>query len=996
MSGSVQKLNVTKGQGQTATVFSAANLDYIAAIYQKFLQNPSEVDSSWGAFFRELGDNAPDLMREIKGASWEMSEQKIAAVLAPSVGTEFLDEPKKEQTAKKESAKQTPAPAPAPPVQLSAVAQQEPQASSSEAIKAAAEDTARAMMLIKAYRERGHMLANLDPLNLTEEKYHPDLDPASYGFKLDDFDRTIYLGAGFGLREASLRDILARLQSVYCGTMGVEYMHIQDPTQKRWLMQRLEEGQTARLLNKAQKKSLLDRLIAAEGFETFLDKKYQGTKRFGVEGGESLIPAVEAVIAKGAELGVREVVLGMAHRGRLNMLTNVFAKPFTAMFSEFNGTPAKPDDVQGSGDVKYHMGASADREFAGHSVHLSLTANPSHLEFVDPVVVGKVRAKQVLRGDHDGSKIMPILVHGDAAVAGQGVVAETLMMSELPGYRVGGTMHIVINNQVGFTTSPQYARSGPYCTEVAKMVMAPIFHVNGDDPETVLYVAKLAAEFRQIFKKDVFIDLVCYRKQGHNEADEPAFTQPLMYKAIKQKRPVRDIYTDQLIAENMLTPDEATQMYDMFKNMLEDDFKAAQTYKPNKADMLEGDWKGIELAPNDDRRGQTAITLEMAQQIGKALTKIPAGFDLNAKIARQLEAKAKMFETGEGFDWATAEALAFGALLLEGNKIRFSGQDVRRGTFSHRHAVWRDQTNEAHYIPLNHIADKQAQLDIHDSLLSEMAVLGFEYGYSLADPHALTLWEAQFGDFVNGAQVMIDQFIASSEAKWLRMSGLVMLLPHGFEGQGPEHSSSRIERFLQLAAEDNIQVLNCSTPASYFHALRRQIRRNFRKPLVIATPKSLLRHKLCVSPLKMMTGSESFHRVLFDDVAIAPAKEIKRVVICTGKVYYDLFEEREKRGIKNVAFLRMEQLYPFPAEALAEELKKYPNADVVWCQEEPENQGAWTFVDRRIEAVLERINHKTKRVLYAGRPEAASPATGSYKQHNKEQAKLLADALVII
>lgn len=971
-----------------ANFLSAANVDYMAELYQRYLQDPSSVDDSWGQFFKDLDDKTPELAHEIKGASWALASDKITAVLG-TVANDYDVEGKPGEKGDKKG-KAAPAKADAPAATAPAPVVQQP-----ADVRRAADDTVRAINLIRAYRERGHMLADLDPLGLADQKYHPDLDPAVYGFSADDYDRTIYLGSVLGFETATLRQVLSRLQSVYCGTVGVEYMHIQDPEQKQWLMQRLEEGYDDQEVDAAEKKNLLERLIATETFETFLDKKFQGTKRFGVEGGESLIPCVETVITKGAELGVREVVLGMAHRGRLNMLTNVFMKPFTAMFSEFQGMSAKPDDVQGSGDVKYHMGTSADRQFGEHVVHLSLTANPSHLEFVDAVVVGKVRAKQTLRGDMDGIKTMPIMIHGDAAVAGQGIVPEVLMMSELPGYKVGGSMHIVVNNQVGFTTSPKFARSGPYCTEVAKMIMAPIFHVNGDDPEAVIFVARLATEFRQLFKKDVFIDLVCYRKQGHNESDEPAFTQPLMYKAIKQKRGVREMYAEQLANEGVVDAEASEQLLQAFKDHLEEEFKAAQSYKPNRADMLEGDWKGLELAPNDDRRGQTAITEDMARQIGRAITTIPAGFELNSKIARQLDAKAKMFETGQGFDWATAEALAFGSLLLDGNKIRFTGQDVGRGTFSHRHAVWRDQANEANYVPLNRISDGQARLEIHDSPLSEMGVLGFEYGYSLSDPHALTVWEAQFGDFVNGAQVMIDQFIASAESKWLRMSGLVMLLPHGYEGQGPEHSSARPERFLQLCAEDNMQILNCSTPASYFHALRRQLKRNFRKPLIIMTPKSLLRHKLCVSPLSMMTGSETFHRVLPDDTKLVAADKVRRVVLCTGKVYYDLLEEREKRGINDIAIVRVEQLYPFPEKSITAALKDYKNADFVWCQEEPRNQGYWFFVDRRIEDALIGLKHKNSRVKYAGRADAAAPATGSYKTHNAELAAFLNDALTV-
>lgn len=757
-------------------------------------------------------------------------------------------------------------------------------------------------------------------------------------------------------------------------------------------MERLEHKKHAPAFKADDKKNFLRRLTAAEGFETFAQMKYTGTKRFGVDGAESVIPAIEEIISCGAGLGVEEAVIGMAHRGRLNVLTNVLGKSFTAMFSEFQGTPAKPDDVQGSGDVKYHMGASGNRDFSGRSVHLSLTPNPSHLEFVDPVVVGKARAKQALRDDKDRSRVMALLIHGDAALSGQGVVPELLMMSELPGYKVGGTVHVVINNQIGFTTAPLYARSGNYCTDIAKMVQSPVFHVNGDDVEAVMHVSRLAAEFRQQFKKDVFIDIVCYRRHGHNESDEPAFTQPLMYKTVHGKKTTRTIYAEKLVGEGVMTQGETDEMYKAWQARLEQEFAAAGNYKPNRADMLEGQWVGLKVAGRDNNPGDTAVSAATAQKIGRALTAVPAGFDLNPKIARQLDAKKKMFETGEGFDWATAEALAYGSLTLEGFPVRLSGQDCGRGTFSHRHAVLTDQTTEKKYIPLNNIDARQARFEVHDSPLSEVAVLGFEYGYSTADPKVLVLWEGQFGDFVNGAQVIIDQFIASGETKWLRMSGLVLLLPHGFEGQGPEHSSGRLERFLQLSAEDNWQVVNCSTPANYFHALRRQMRRDFRKPLIVMTPKSLLRHKLCVSSLKTMTEGEAFRRVISDEARL---KNVKRVVVCSGKVYYDLAEAREKLGLANIALTRLEQFYPFPEKELGDDLKQYPDAEVVWCQEEPENQGAWAFVDRRIEAALKAIRHKSPRPVYIGRKDAAATATGSHKEHHKEQEALIHQALTL-
>ncbi len=951
-------------QADALSFLSAANPEYIADLYGKYTQNPASIDESWAALFGGLGDEAKLLVAELKGASWRPKASTLAAVLSTAANS---DEAK---PAPKKDAKAAPA---------------------SDA-KAAISDSLRALMLIRSYQVRGHLLAQLDPLSLTEQKYHPELDPGAYGFTDADYDRPIMLAkAALGVESATLREIMLRLKAAYCGTMGVEYMHIQIPEQKEWIRKRLEESAPG--FAAAAKKGFLQRLTAAEGFENFAHVKYPGTKRFGLDGGEATIPAIEEVIARTTQLGGREAVIGMAHRGRLNVLTNVMGKSFTAMFSEFQGGSAKPDDVQGSGDVKYHMGTSNDRDFGGQTVHLSLAPNPSHLEFVDPVVVGRARAKQGQRKDDAREQVLAILIHGDAAVSGQGIVPETLMMSELPGYKVGGSVHIVINNQIGFTTAPLYSRSGNYCTDIGKMVQCPIFHVNGDDVEAVIRAAHLCAEFRQTFKKDVFLDIVCYRRYGHNESDEPAFTQPQMYRAIAVKKSVRDIYAEKLVAEGTLSQAESDAIAKEWNAHLENEFAAAKSYKPNRADWLEGQWSGLKPANGDDRRGETGVSPDLAQQVGRALTSVPEGFDLNSKIARQLDTKKKMFETGEGFDWGTAEALAFGTLAMEGYPVRLSGQDSGRGTFSQRHAVLVDQTTEKRYLPLNHIDSAQpAKFEVHDSPLSEAAVLGFEYGFSTADPRTLVLWEGQFGDFVNGAQVIIDQFIASAETKWLRMSGLVMLLPHGFEGQGPEHSSARLERFLQLSAEDNWQVVNCTTPANYFHVLRRQMRRDFRKPLIMMTPKSLLRHKACISKLSDMMGNSTFHRVLPET---ADLKKVRRVVLCSGKVYYDLIDAREKKGISDVAIVRLEQFYPFPEKPLADELKKYPDAEVVWCQEEPENQGAWNFLDRRIEKVLKSLKHKTARPAYAGRPEAAAPATGSSKKHVAEQEALLTQALTI-
>ncbi len=949
---------------------TGVNSEYIAHLYAQYKRNASGIDPSWKKFFSELNDDEVSILKELHGASWTPDENRRET-------NQFNG------TDGNENAKD-----PNPMEKVVEVG---------EDVRLGTIDSIRAIMLIRAYRARGHLEADLDPLGLVEKEYHPELDPAHYGFTDADYDRPIFIDGVLGLETATLREIVAVLKETYCSKIGVEFMHLTDPEEKSWVQQRIEEPHNKTDFTVEGKKAIYQRLVAAEGFEQFLHVKHTGTKRFGLDGGEALIPCIEQIMKRGGQMGLKEIAVGMAHRGRLNVLTNVMGKSFTAVFSEFQGKSSQPDDVQGSGDVKYHMGTSGDRDFDGNTIHLSLTANPSHLEFVNPVVIGKVRAKQVQANDIESETVLPMLLHGDAAFAGQGVVPETLMISDLPGYRVGGTMHIVINNQIGFTTRPKFSRSGPYCTDVAKMLAAPIFHVNGDDPEAVVHVARIATEFRQKFKKDVVIDMFCYRRFGHNEGDEPAFTQPLMYKQIKQQKTTCEKYAEQLIAEGTMTKEESQAILDEFHKYMEESFDAAESYKPNKADYLEGAWAGLTVAPDGARRGETSVEADKIQALGKVLSTVPSDFKANSKIVRQMKTKAKMFDTGENIDWATAEALAFGSLLDQDFAVRLSGQDVGRGTFSQRHAILYDQETEAKYIPLKNIAPDQPKFEAHDSPLSELAVMGFEYGYTLADPKTLVLWEGQFGDFVNGAQVIMDQFISSGETKWLRMSGLVLLLPHGYEGQGPEHSSARLERFLQSSAEDNWQVANCTSPANYFHILRRQMCRDFRKPLVLMTPKSLLRHKLCVSELSDFSEGSSFHRLLWDhDIEeLAKPKDIKRVVICSGKVYYDLLQERRERKIKDVILLRMEQLYPFPDKSLAEELKQYPNADMVWCQEEPKNMGAWTFVEPEIETVLTKLKHKVKRAKYVGRIAAASPATGILKRHLAEQAKLIDEALTL-
>ncbi len=830
----------------------------------------------------------------------------------------------------------------------------------------------------------------------------PELEPESYGFTEADMDRPIFIDNVLGLQMASMRQIVDILKRTYCGTFALQYMHISNAEQAGWLKERIEGYGKEIQFTREGRKAILNKLVEAEGFEKFLHVKYMGTKRFGLDGGESLIPAMEQIIKRGGDLGAKEIVIGMPHRGRLSVLVNVMGKPYRAVFNEFQGGSFKPEDVDGSGDVKYHLGASSDRSFGGESVHLSLTANPSHLEAVNPVVLGKSRAKQDQKHDKERSSVIPLLLHGDAAFAGQGVISECFGLSGLTGHRTGGTIHIVVNNQIGFTAAPHFSRSSPYPTDIALMVEAPIFHVNGDDPEAVVHAAKVATEFRQKFHKDVVIDIFCYRRFGHNEGDEPMFTNPLMYKKIKTQKTTLQLYTERLIRDGLIPEGEIEEMKTAFQAHLNEEFEAGKDYKPNKADWLDGRWKHLSKHDDNYQRGQTAIPEETYTEVGAALTHIPDGYPVHKTVARMLDAKKKMIDSGKSIDWATGEALAFGSLQTEGFPVRLVGQDSTRGTFSHRHSALINQDTEERYYPLNNIREGQAHFEVIDSMLSEYAVLGFEYGYSLAEPNALTLWEAQFGDFANGAQIMFDQFISSGERKWLRMSGLVCLLPHGFEGQGPEHSSARLERYLQMSAEDNWVVANCTTPANYFHILRRQMHRTYRKPLILMTPKSLLRHKRAVSDkAEFITGS-SFHRILWDDAQKGTSEtklvaddKIKRVVMCSGKVYYDLLEEREKRGINDIYLLRIEQFYPVPAMSMSKELGRFTNADVIWCQEEPKNQGAWTFMEPNIEWVLGRIKAKSKRPTYAGRPASASPATGLGKTHKAQQAALIDDALTI-
>jgi 2-oxoglutarate dehydrogenase E1 component len=981
----------------TTSFLYGGNASYIEDLHARYEQDPTSVDAEWRAFFASLGESKESVRKNAEGASWSRPDWPITpnGELVAALDGNWGDTAKKVEK------------------RIEAKAATVSAGITQEQLQQATRDSVRAIMMIRAYRMRGHLHANLDPLGLAKEPDPEELHPSTYGFTDADLDRKIFIDKVLGLEFATVREMVEILKRTYCSTLGVEFMHISNADEKAWIQERIEGPDKHIAFTREGKRAILNKLVEAEGFEKFLDVKFTGTKRFGLDGGESLIPALEQIIKRGGNLGVQEIVLGMAHRGRLNVLTQVMGKPHRALFHEFKGGSYAPDDVEGSGDVKYHLGASSDREFDGNKVHLSLTPNPSHLEIVNPVVLGKVRAKQdqiatVFEGDiiplRERVKVLPLLLHGDAAFAGQGVVAECFGLSGLRGHRTGGSIHFIINNQIGFTTNPHFSRSSPYPSDVAKMIEAPIFHVNGDDPEAVVFAAKIAIEFRQKFHKPVVVDMICYRRFGHNEGDEPAFTQPVMYKRIRSMPATLQIYAEKLIAEGVVTSAEVDTMKADFRTKLDQEFDIGQAYKPNKADWLDGAWAGLKVADSFDeqRRGQSGVNIETLREIGLKINTVPEGFHVHRTIQRFLDARKKAIETGEGIDWALGEALAFGSLVIGGHKIRLSGQDCERGTFSQRHSVLYDQETEERLIPLANVSPTQARFEVINSMLSEEAVLGFEYGYSLARPNALTLWEAQFGDFANGAQVVFDQFVSAGERKWLRMSGLVCLLPHGYEGQGPEHSSARLERFLQMCAEDNMQVANCTTPANYFHILRRQLTRDFRKPLILMTPKSLLRHKRAVSRLNEMGPDSSFHRLLWDDaqsapetltVRLKPDAEIRRVVLCSGKVYFDLLEEREKRGIDDVYLLRVEQLYPFPAKALVTELSRFPQAEAVWCQEEPKNMGAWSFIEPYIEWVQKQIGAKSSRPRYVGRAPAAATATGLMSKHLAQLNAFLDEAL---
>jgi 2-oxoglutarate dehydrogenase E1 component len=955
-------MSASKNLGYEKNSFlNKSNSAFIEQMYLKFINNNPDLPDSWKDYFKEIGDEINIIAKEINGPSWGPKKDKIN-----------IDELQKK-------------------------IDQNDNNSAHQNSSGSNEDSIKAVSMIRSYRQRGHLIAKLDPLELLKSEYLDELHPESFGFKKEDYQKNIYLGGIISKQNSNIKEILGFLKKTYCGPIGYEYMHISNPTERKWFRDRVEKSKDNMNFTKNGKEAILNKLIQAEGFEKFLHTKYVGTKRFGLDGGESLIPALEQIIKISSQSKVKEVKIGMSHRGRLNVLANVLQKSYKRIFNEFAGEFSSSVE-DGAGDVKYHLGASSNREFDGNSVHVSLTDNPSHLEAVNPVVLGQTRAKQFFHQDKERKKVIPILIHGDAAFAGQGVVAECFAMSGLPGHNTGGTIHIIVNNQIGFTTSPRFARSSPYPSDIAKMVDAPIIHANGDNPEAVVYATRVATDFRLKFNRDVVVDLICYRRFGHNEGDEPAFTQPLMYEKIRSHPSTVKVYGKKLIDEKIISNESLDNSIKKFKNLLNDQFKSAKDYKPKIA-WFEGTWSAYKPEKGKDKRGVTGADTKKLIGISKKINSLPENLNLHKTIVKILKNRDDAVKKGSNIDWSSAESLAFGSLLEEGYPVRLVGQDSGRGTFSQRHSVLRNQKDNTRYVPLNNISNNQKQFEVVDSFLSELAVLGFEYGYSLVEPNTLTLWEAQFGDFANGAQVVIDQFIASGERKWRRASGLVMLLPHGYEGQGPEHSSARLERFLQLCSNDNMQVMNCTTPANYFHALRRQMHRDFRKPLIIMTPKSLLRNKYCVSNLSDFSKENSFHRILWDHamdpkckgfIKLKKNSKIKKVILCSGKIYFDLLEAREKLEVNDVILYRIEQLYPFPAKTLVKELKPYAKAaKFYWCQEEPKNMGAWFSVRDYIQWTLDNIKANNNKISYIGRSPDASPATGYAKRHNSQQQEII-------
>lgn len=928
---------------QDSSSLYGSNASFIENLYERFLEDPESVEPSWQAHFETIH----------QGSNYETPHSPVVERFA--------------QLAIK---------SPNRLAQLQGFTQESVQKQSAVA------------RLINHYRVRGHQIANNNPLGTTTP-IPPDLDPSYYGLAEPDMDTLFDTGALYGIDRLPLRDIISSLKEIYCGSIGSEYMHIVDTQIRRWLISRLESSKTNLVIDADKKRLTLKLLTAAEGIETHLQNKFVGQKRFSLEGGEALIPILDELIQCAGAKGVKELVIGMAHRGRLNVLVNILGKSPASLFDEFVGK-SKPSPGVKSGDVKYHMGFSSDVGTEGGAVHLTLAFNPSHLEIINPVVEGSVKARQDRSGNNGKQTVIPILIHGDAAFSGQGIVMETLNMSQTRAFSTGGTVHIVINNQIGFTTSnPQDARSTLYCTDIASMIHAPVFHVNGDDPEAVLFVTKLALDFRMLFQKDVVIDLICYRRLGHNEADEPATTQPLMYKKIRTHKTTRKLYAEKLISEGVITPEQSLLMEQDYQNLLEAGEVVSRPVLSGDHYLYSTQWNQF-LNNSWDAPCDTSITMEQLRFCNEKMQQLPVGFELHPRVAKVMENRRKMAAGAMPLDWGFAENLAYGTLAMEKYHIRLTGQDVGRGTFVHRHAVLHNQINNNTYIPIENIAEDQGQVQIFDSLLSEAGVLGFEYGYSTTTPHTLVVWEAQFGDFANGAQVVIDQFISSGETKWGRLCGLVMLLPHGFEGQGPEHSSARLERYLQLCAEHNMQVCNPTTPAQIFHLLRRQMIRFYRKPLIVMSPKSLLRHKLAVSTLEDLTTGQ-FQPVIGEQDYHNP-KKITRLVFCSGKVYFDLLEARreDKDTLKHVAIARLEQLYPFPSDLFKAEIASYTHLkEFVWCQEEPKNQGAWYNSNHHfIDSLDPRIS-----VTYAGREASAAPAVGKFHVHIEQQKAVVHDAL---
>jgi 2-oxoglutarate dehydrogenase E1 component len=937
-----------------SSALGAGNAPYIESLYEQFLAAPDSVEPQWREYFTVLSGGVRDaahgpIRQALAERAFEQRPLGSNGAAAPSVGSDA-------------SAKQ------------GAVSR-----------------------LIQVYANRGHLLADIDPLGLMQRPVPEVLELGHFGLSQADLDTEFHTGSRSEAipKRMKLRDLVAQLSHIYCGTIGAEFAHVSNSSERLWLQGRFQDGRIMHRFSQEERKTFLERLTAAEGLELYLATKFPAQKRFSLEGGDALIPMLDDLIQQAGQRGVEEMIIGMAHRGRLNVLVNVVGKSPQVLFSEFEGR-YDTHQVKGSGDVKYHKGFSTDIRTPAGNVHVALAFNPSHLEVVNPVVEGSVRARQQRRGDVKGDQVVPILIHGDAAFAGQGVVMETLQLSQARGFYTGGTVHIIINNQVGFTISdPRDSRSTLYCSDVAKIIEAPIFHVNGDDPEAVLFVTRLALDYRMTFHKDAVIDLVCYRRRGHNEADEPAATQPMMYQVIRQRATTRQKYAERLAAEGVLTLTEADVMVEQYRRTLDEGKSATQHALGMIGNKHTVDWSKYQYPAQSTGQSSerhepvmTGVRIEQLRELGAKLTSFPSNFTLHRQVANVVQVRERMTSGQVPLDWGFAELLAYGSLLSEGYEVRMTGQDSGRGTFFHRHAVWHDQNRGEAYAPLEHLAPSQPRFTVIDSLLSEEAVMGFEYGFSTTEPNCLNIWEGQFGDFANGAQIIIDQFISSGEAKWGRLCGLTLFLPHGYEGQGPEHSSARLERFLQLCAEQNMQVCVPSTPAQMFHLLRRQMKQPFRKPLIVMTPKSLLRHKLSVSPLDELTRG-GFRNVIDEIDDIQPAK-VTRLVFCSGKVYFDLLDSRRADALHNVAVVRIEQLYPFPTDEYAAVIRKYAQArEVVWCQEEPQNQGGWYQIRHRLQEPLS----KDHQLLYAGRAPAAAPATGISQMHAEQQRELVDAAL---